>query len=220
MRLLILVLLLGGISVFVLQNREPVTLVFFGSNKTTLPIAFWVLSFTGAGAMTSVLWQILNRSGKSSNPSTTQRVYPKSPDPFPPSSRVQDSGVRPRQQEWRSPMNSPPSRAESDWETEDKEDWNIEQAPIKEPEPNPPRDNFERSLKEDVATNFEAQQQPKTVSHTGSVYSYGYREAKNQEQDTGKTDQVYDANYRVITPPYRENTKPNKVEDEEEEDWI
>jgi hypothetical protein len=55
-------------------------------------------------------------------------------------------------------------------------------------------------------------QEPKTGSQSGSVYSYGYREQSNS--GVGKADAVYDANYRVITPPYQ---KP--VEPEEDDDW-
>ena len=48
--------------------------------------------------------------------------------------------------------------------------------------------------------NYESPQEPKTQSWSGSVYSYGYREPKNT--GVGQTESVYDANFRVITPPY------------------
>jgi hypothetical protein len=47
---------------------------------------------------------------------------------------------------------------------------------------------------------------------TGSVYSYSYRESSNS--GVGKTESVYDADYRVITPPYHQ---PDTVEDDD--DW-
>lgn len=47
---------------------------------------------------------------------------------------------------------------------------------------------------------------------TGSVYSYSYRESSNS--GVGKTESVYDADYRVITPPRRQ---PDTVDDDD--DW-
>jgi uncharacterized integral membrane protein len=54
-----------------------------------------------------------------------------------------------------------------------------------------------------------------------TVYSYGYR--KDKPKDVNKTDEVYDANYRVIIPPYKENEDQSLDQDNdknEEEDWI
>ncbi len=51
---------------------------------------------------------------------------------------------------------------------------------------------------------YERQQEPKSSSQSGSVYSYSYREPKNTA--VGKTESVYDADYRVIIPPYQPPT--------------
>lgn len=48
-------------------------------------------------------------------------------------------------------------------------------------------------------TEFEAEQSPKSESWSGSVYSYGYREPENT--GVGKTESIYDADFRVIVPP-------------------
>ncbi|WP_019487302.1 MULTISPECIES: hypothetical protein [Kamptonema] len=48
--------------------------------------------------------------------------------------------------------------------------------------------------------DYESPQEPKTQSWSGSVYSYGYREPRNT--GVGKTESVYDADFRLITPPY------------------
>ena len=110
------------------------------------------------------------------------------------------------------PKPTPTPAAESDWETTgEKGDWNTEESAAK-------RENFDRSLKEDESKTFEVPQEPKTASRSGSVYSYGYREPK--DKGVGKTEQVYDANYRVITPPYRQNAEQQTDEDESDQDWI
>lgn len=46
---------------------------------------------------------------------------------------------------------------------------------------------------------YETKQEPKTQFWAGSVYSFGYREPQNT--GVGKTESVYDADYRVIQPP-------------------
>jgi hypothetical protein len=90
-------------------------------------------------------------------------------------------------------------------------------------------DNVENKLEEDKSTVFEVEQKPKTSTRTGSVYSYVYREPRERpekEKDTdkpkqeNKSDRVYDADYRVIRPPYRETLDQQTRQDEEEEDWI
>ncbi len=46
---------------------------------------------------------------------------------------------------------------------------------------------------------YEVEQTPQTESWSGSVYSYGYRD--QGESGVGKSESVYDADYRVIVPP-------------------
>jgi uncharacterized integral membrane protein len=53
-------------------------------------------------------------------------------------------------------------------------------------------------------TKFEADQSPKSESWSGSVYSYGYRDPENT--GVGKTESIYDAEFRVIVPPPPETT--------------
>ncbi len=57
---------------------------------------------------------------------------------------------------------------------------------------------------------YEVEQKPKRESWSGSVYSYGYREGG--DTGVGKSESVYDADYRVITPP------PAKTEIQDDEE--
>lgn len=81
-------------------------------------------------------------------------------------------------------------------------------------------------------TDFEVPQDPVTRQQAGSVYSYSYRKPEDaQDSDAGKSEAVYDADYRVITPPYRPDpedspspppaSNASSAEDEnpQEEDW-
>jgi hypothetical protein len=128
---------------------------------------------------------------------------------------------------------------------EQEDDWDIE-APPKEPTfpekptPTPPRETVERPLSQDTSTYFEIPQEPTNVSRTGSIYSYTYREESDRqrerrrdfqqpeerkekvsekETESNKIDRVYDVNYRVITPPYRDTSRQSPQEEDEEE-WI
>ena len=97
----------------------------------------------------------------------------------------------------------------------EEEDWNIEEAPRESTRIS----SFDRSLnKEDKSNVFETQQQPKTVSRSGSIYSYTYKEPK--DTGVGKSEKVYDAEYRVIRPPHRDLPHEPIEDDEDDEDWI
>lgn len=59
---------------------------------------------------------------------------------------------------------------------------------------------------------YEAQQQPQKQSWSGSVYSFHYKDGQNS--GAGRTESVYDADYRLINPP----SPPTKIQSDEE-DW-
>jgi len=54
-------------------------------------------------------------------------------------------------------------------------------------------------------------------SRTSSVYSYSSQAPKNTA--VGKTESIYDADYRVIVPPYQESSK-NQVTDDDDWDFF
>ncbi|MGL6282397.1 MAG: hypothetical protein ACRC2J_08340 [Microcoleaceae cyanobacterium] len=74
-----------------------------------------------------------------------------------------------------------------DWERKDQSAQKVSSPPISNVETN------------NTNTEFEADQSPKSESWSGSVYSYGYREPENT--GVGKTESIYDAEFRVIVPP-------------------
>ncbi|PZV21182.1 MAG: hypothetical protein DCF12_21740, partial [Snowella sp.] len=99
----------------------------------------------------------------------------------------------------------------------------------------PPRDTVKPSepqprLRDEDLKRFEVAQEPKTTSQQGTIYSQTYREPRTAaeippdrttEKSSSKpssSNQVYDANYRVINPPLRP-IEPNNVE-EDDEDWL
>jgi uncharacterized integral membrane protein len=257
MRFIILLLLLGIGIVFFLQNQQLVTLVFFGNVATvTLPIAVWVLSFIGLGAITSFCWQVLSSLGR---PSSSQRYsarqsrpYSSPPPPPPPRTSEIPSDYTPPQDFVRSTPQTPPAYTQPTNVNpkDDKEEWDDwqDEQPKREPvrdfirefprdsiesdTEDEPIDNSERTIPEDNAKVFETQQPPKTSTRTGSVYSYVYREPKERQDrepsvedkkpeiKETKSDRVYDADYRVIRPPYQPPPEQPRREVEDDEDWI
>lgn len=211
-RLILLVAVLGVLTPLLVQNwSPPLSLVFLGVRTQPLPLAIWILFSTATGAFTSILIATLfklsnyfvagqrqtpdRRSATSPRPKATQREEPTSRpvSPPPPASKKEQ----------------PTSDVFDDWETNGTrdDDWNFDEKSEEAPTPNPqaqqPRDS----------KTYERQSETKSTSQSGSVYSYSYREPKNTA--AGKTESIYDADYRVIIPPYQPPTT-NQADDD---DW-
>ena len=202
-RIVLLLLVLGGLALFAFSNLSPVlSLVFLGMQTAILPLSAWIGIAIAAGAITSFVLQFLSYLQRGYS---TRRI--EEPDAAPPQSRsFRRESYANQAATGQTPYTPPPpppetpkNSATSDWEEKSDEDWDFDE---ERPTGTPQSDR----------SNYEVKQEPKTGSQSGSVYSYGYREQSNS--GVGKADAVYDANYRVITPPYQ---KP--VEPEEDDDW-
>jgi uncharacterized integral membrane protein len=210
-RLILLVAILGALTLLLTQNWLPViALRFLGMQTQALPLAMWMLLATTAGALTSLFITSLLRVSnylvgqkrqtrfKSAAASPrTKTTYKKQPTP-PPASQ------------------SPPaSKAENtssdefdDWTNSQDDDWDVEEKTREEFNSRQQTEEFSGSQ------TYERQQKPQSSSQSGSVYSYNYREPKNTA--VGKTESVYDADYRVIIPPYQPPTTNQATDDD---DW-
>lgn len=197
-RWILLVTILAVLTLLLVQNWSPVlSLVFLGVRSQPLPLAVWVLLSSAAGAFTSLLvtfaWKLSNYQGK------TKVSFFRSP--LRTSSRPQpESKPKTHSSPGRFETEEPKINNFDDWETEgNNQDWDFEEKRPQTPVAQSP--------------SYERPQTPKTVSQSGSVYSYGYRDPKNT--GVGKTESVYDADYRVIIPPYQSQT----TDTEEDDDW-
>jgi hypothetical protein len=275
-RLTLLLLILGGVTLFALQNWLPVLpLVILGVQTQALPLAVWMVGAIAAGAMTTLVIAGLFRLSTVTAPARRRpgkRVTASAPNPpftppWNPAWEPQD-----RSPAAASSSYTPSSRAsnpDDDWERnpnrlEEWEDWDGYQEPIAPPPQSPPPstayssrtviqedipppvasmeeveeveekeewEDWEGYEDEDGAVDEdrsphdapvapprpirEVQPEPKTRYQAGSVYSYGYRDPSNS--GVGRTESVYDADFRVITPPYRPD--PEEVPATEDEDW-
>jgi uncharacterized integral membrane protein len=213
-RLILLVAVLGFLTLLLVQNWSPVlSLVFLGIRTQPLPLAMWVLFSTLAGALTSLLISTLlklsNYFGRQqrqtpfkSTATPPRRTAIPREEPTPPPYRASSTANKTE------PVTT---NAFDDWETNDgdNDDWDFDEKQRETPTPSsqtPP-------VRE--PQTYERQQEPISSSQSGSVYSYNYRDPKNTA--VGKTESVYDADYRVIIPPYQPPTT-NQVDDDDD-DW-
>jgi hypothetical protein len=200
-RFVLLLVILGGLTLLALQNLSPVLpMVFLGSKTAAFPLAVWILVAIALGFCTSlVMAGLFQLSNYVSETNLRSRL------------RELESG-KPRSSQQRrvnveSPSSSSYEENDDDFEFEEDEEEPINDAPKYQ------------DYGENRAT-YEREQTPKTSSQTGSVYSYGYREPGNS--GVGKTESVYDADYRVITPPYRkldDVETPNQKQNDVVDDW-
>lgn len=209
-RLTLLVAVLGGLTLLLVQNFSPaLPLVFLGMRSQQLPLAVWILFSTAAGAGTSLLITSLF---------TLSNYFGGQPRPAPPKSTTSRRSTANRKEEFTPPPSSkePASKTNyassdefDDWETNSADDdWDIEEKPREATTANSQSDSFSD------ASTYERPQTPKSGTKSGSTYSYSYKEPKNTA--AGKTESVYDADYRVIIPPYQ---PPPKDTANDDDDW-
>ncbi|MBD2295584.1 LapA family protein [Anabaena sphaerica FACHB-251] len=201
-RLILLVVVLGGLILLLVQNFSPaLPLVFLGMRTQPLPLSLWILFSIAAGGLTSFviasLFKFTNyftqqaSSSKSTTTAPRVKTNPKKetiPPPSNPRRPVADTDYT-------------TSNEFDDWETDANQgdDWDVEE-PQQTPSPK----------------TYPNQQAPKNVSQSDSVYSYSSQEPKNT--GVGKTESIYDADYRVIIPPYQPPTT-NPTTTQSDDDW-
>lgn len=130
MRVGSLLLLLGALTILVIQNSTPaLPLVLFGGSTIALPVGVWLLVGVGAGLVTSLLLQ-----GLTFQPPTAEvapRYRQREPRPkSPPESRRQPQKQPKKKDDW-----TPAPR--SDWDASPTEEpgWDIEAPPTNPTEP-------------------------------------------------------------------------------------
>lgn len=210
-RLILLVAVLGILTLLLVQNWSPVLpLVFLGTRTLPLPLAMWIVFSTAAGVFTSLLITILlnipidfgGQEEERQRPFKSTATSPRGKaafreEPFSKPSRATGATGK---------TDSATSNRFDDWDTNDSrtDDWDFDSAPP-EPRTSGPQ------------TTYERQQEPQSSSKSGSVYSYNYRDPKNTA--VGKTESVYDADYRVIRPPLQQPTTNQDENQPDDDDW-
>ncbi|HEY9653407.1 MAG TPA: hypothetical protein V6C95_22290, partial [Coleofasciculaceae cyanobacterium] len=121
-RIVLLVSVVGGLTLFALSNLSPVIpLVFLGMQTPAFPLAIWVGGAIAAGAITSFFLQAVNAL-----PNSDSTEEPVEPRDIPPRNRP-FTRERPEPQRFYTPPppETPTNRDGSDWEQENDENWDF-----------------------------------------------------------------------------------------------
>lgn len=221
--LIVLIVVIGGLALFAWQNWSPsLQLTFLGLKSRPLPISIWIIGALIAGVVTYLfiygLFELSNYLFKQSlqSPRATSRTLQhqalsrESRDRYSQSEEISNS-----QSSFK--LNKDSELREED---ENIDDWKQETPRISNSWDSSRKEqdieDTQKSVSQDsTEKNYEVEQEPKTESCSGSVYSYGYREPSGS--GVSQTESVYDADYRVITPqpPQDQSTPTRQKEDEE-----
>ncbi len=220
-RNVLLLVVLGGLTIFALQNTSPsLSLVFLGMRSIALPLSVWILAAIALGVVTA--WAIAILFGiyhywdtRDPRPRRSQRpLEPVAPPPSPRTDRsepplssnkatvIQDDVpnrfTRTGEGGDRIPVPNSREVEEENWIDED-EDF------IDEP-------NGESFPESEEGYNYEVHREPVAESWVGSSYSYSYDQNRDSGGDKGNS--PYNADYRIVTPPPAE-TPPEETPPEE-----
>lgn len=214
-RLFLLLVVLGCLTLLLMQNWSPVLpLRFLGVQSQPLPLAVWILFAVVAGAITALFitacFKVSNLFA-SSDPQRRKQVKAS------PKRTTRTEAPRSSQANYTTSTDQSKNSTSSDneWESNSSNDWNFEedaQDTIKNPKTEP------KVTVRDY-TNSEANTETYSSDRSTS-YSYSSRDPSNS--GVGKTESVYDADYRVLTPPHRQtNTQinTNQNQNQNNEDW-
>lgn len=234
-RIAILLVIAVGVIAFALQNLSPIALVILGVRTQALPLAFWVLGALAAGSLTTLLLSgflsISKRFAvRQSNQSTASP--PRSPwsdmgnRPPESSGRTGRTGSKAAGFRTANSTADSRSRAADDWETEQRDDWDdwgeepsprrtadrpvtdrpVTDRPVTDrPTSNRYEDRTDRSARTDRSSESRYDRPINFEPRTSRTPRSADRASQPADRGAG---QVYDAEYRVLIPPY---TPPDPV---------
>lgn len=199
------------LALFVYQNWSPsLALAFLGNSTSPLPLSLWMLGAFMLGALTTIVMAGLLRIAGSQQFSSEDE----SDDPLRRSvgTRRYDRDEVDDGDNWIEDLDETDRQVASQ-RSVDSDDEDDRAATI------PPydQDQIVDSVRSTVGQprDYERQQQPQRATQDGSSYAYSYRESAKSR--AGRTEAVYDADYRVLVPPYKP-TAPEEAEPWPEDD--
>ncbi|MCT7986490.1 LapA family protein [Laspinema sp. A4] len=204
----LLLVILGGLTIFALQNTSPsLTLVFLGMRSIALPLSVWILAAIALGVVTA--WAIAILFGlyrywdtRNPRPRRAQRpAEPIAPPPprgnrsEPPLSRNNATVIQDDVPNRFTRTGEPGSRIPVSNRELEEENWIDEDEDFLD-EPN--AQSFQESG-DSEGYNYEVVREPVAESWVGSSYSYSYDQNRESGGETGNS--PYEADYRIVTPP-------------------
>lgn len=216
-RLILLLAVIVIPTILLVQNWSPVlSLVFLGMKTRPLPLAVWIVFSISTGALTSwliaTLHQLSNSLGSQTQPTPSPRSYRAPRTKYTRQEAKFNTSNAPKTPKR---QDSKTQFVEDDWDKGISEDWDFDEFADNQ---NAPRDqNQPRQRPQDYER---PQQSTKSANsnQSDSVYSYSSREPKNT--GVGKTESIYDADYRVIIPPYQPSPKNQQTDDDDDWDFF
>jgi len=225
LRSLLLFSTLAILGLFIVQNLSTVLpLIIFGVRTPALPLGVWVLIAIVLGFISSLFLQ-LPSSFPSSRPRQSQRenLQESYSEEF-----VEEASNRQnrddRSQGYRGGSSQGERRSNpeispdvSDWDLDFGDDWQDEPRPVNPPPRNTPPES----------EVYAPKQAPVVPPRTPAPYGMGDQDKSEGNKvagekteigksGVGRTEAVYDANYRVINAPF---SPPPRVAKAQEEDW-
>ncbi len=216
-RLIILVIILGGLTLLLVQNSSPVLPIFFAGTQTqALPLGLWILLSAAAGAVTSLiitsLFKLSNYFQAQPQPSQERSRYTPPRNQQAPREETTTRSPNPPPQRDKDVRDDPP---EDDWDTySSNDDWDFEDEVEDEDEPTTTPQKTPTQVQD--SQKYRNQQESENNYQSGSSYAYSRKKPENS--GVGKTESIYDADYRVIIPPYQPPTSP-EAEESDDDDW-
>jgi len=241
-RLILLLLIAGGFVVFAAQNLAPVALVVLGVKTQALPLSAWILSFMAAGALTTlVLSGFFSLSKNAAVRKSAQREASKPRSPWAGAKVSSSQGTLPKNTVGFT-SGGVSAGNQDDWERrsdrdDGRDDW-AEPSPTsyrgRESSQPPVRDNIrDRSPGyRDSRTSSQPDPEPRSESRRSPLDQAGF--SRREAAEPRKSNDVYDAEYRVLIPPYsstppaaepKDAVKPsdptqNPAKNPDDEDWV
>lgn len=185
-RIVLLLIIFGGLTLFALQNTSlALPLVFLGMQTQPLPLSLWILMAVAAGALTNGAIAALLRISGALPPTSPRRPSGSSSRGFRrPSSSSSRAGQSPPDRPSSSPRTPDPAARDDRYFAEDEEDF-LDDEP-------------------------QAKSRQQTVSPPSSS-SYSFSPKNSTSSGVGRPEAVYDAEFKVIIPPYRMPNEPDYV---------
>lgn len=215
--------LLVIMTLFIIQNLQEVSLVFFSSKSVTLPLSILMLLFALTGIIVSLIIQGLINLSRSNSESKFNNEKASYSSPPPQSRAKKKPEIEPQFQPVYPTYKEPYDDLE--FVNEDNIQETVEDQKIQEPvdsiiEEQKIAFNLEEIEKNDLEEEVDLE--PKNQTRSPSLYSYTPKE-RTQIKPKPKfspspRSRIYDANYRVIAPASPKNN-PQIDENENEEEW-
>lgn len=229
-KIALLLLIVAALLTFAIQNQAPIALVVLGTQTLALPLALWVLAALGAGSFTALL---LTGFFSLSKAGAVRRAAQRLSDSRSPWGGVgtkrgaaESSGTRARdtvgfratdrssEGQSRRPSNDDWEQSNIDRETWD--DWGEPTTPRRSPQ-STSKTNIRDAADDDWArwdhdrsTGEPPRRSESRTEFTARPPVDRHREVQDNppERNSERRNGVYDAEYRVLVPPYGSQPAP------------